>query len=647
MNTLLTFVPEKFVNALGWTIFHSLWQGMIIGIILFLIFKFRRNLSSQARYLLGVFTLAAIFTLSLFTFLIAYHPVFSQADFVSYSSASISNLAGIYERADELSVLNPVSSGWQQSLIRTFDFVSIVWFIGVLLLAVRLAGGMLVINGMRRQEISPLPAGWEQRLQMLAVKTGISGSITYLQSQKVRVPVVIGMLRPVVLIPAMIISGLPADQLESIIVHELAHIRRHDFLINILQSIMEALFFYHPVVWIISENVRQEREKCCDDYTVRVCGKVSIYARALACLSELQITATIPSIAITGNKKNIVHRVERLINNQKMKTNTTERLIAGLVLTTSVLIITLSTGATFKPSGFAQMESQIEMPLMDKIAAVPVNDPEPVAEPAAIADPAAIPEPASIILPSPAVPGDTTGRHERDKMDIKDNTITREFHNKEGEDQEMKFVVKQGKVKELYVDGQKIPDDEFSKYQKEIDVTMKDLQDMEQDLKLARVELDNVDFDKIREQIQIDLEHFKDLEMKDLQEEMQKLQEDQIKMQMDEKALQAEIEQAMKDVQIDQEKMLKDMELGMAELQEGMAMLGAEDIQKMMDEALKSVQEIEEAMKEIKEIDFAEIEKDIQAALQNLDEEKFNMEKEKKNIDEMIEELEKLELDEK
>lgn len=643
MKNLATFIPENIINALGWTIFHSLWQGLIIGLILFLIFKYRRNISAQTRYILGVFSLAAIFTSSLFTFFIAYHSHSSHAEFVTFSSASISNLAGFSGRADELSILNPISSGWPQSLIRTFNFVSIIWFIGVLLLAMRLAGGMLIINGMRRQGVSPLPAAWEQRMKMLAVKMGLRRSITYLQSQKVRVPTVIGILRPVVLIPAMIISGLPADQLETIIVHELAHIRRHDFLINIMQSIMEALFFYHPVVWIISENVRLEREKCCDDYTIKVCGKVSLYARALAWLSELQITATIPSVAITGNKKNIVHRVERLINNKKMKTNTTERLIAGLVLVTSVLVLTLSTGATFKPSGFAQLESQIELPLMDKIAAVPVTDPEPVAEPAAIVDPA-------------AVPADTSGQHERDKMDIKDNTVTREFHNKEGENQEMKFVVKQGNVKELYVDGQKIPDDEFSKYQKEIDVTMEDLQDMEQDLKHARVELDNVDFDKIREEIQIDMEHFKEFEMKDLQEEMQKLQEDQVKMQLDEKALQEEIEQAMKDVQIDQEKMLKDMELGLAELEEGMAMFEKEDIQKMMDEALISVQEIdhdkiqqeiEEALKVIKEIDFAEIEKEMQATMQNMEIEKVNLNKEKKNIDEMIEELEKLELEKK
>jgi len=714
MKTLVTFIPDNLIHALGWTIFHSIWQGMIIGLILFLVFRYRRNISSQTRYLLGVFALAAILISSLLTFFIAYHPLPSQAEFVSLSSSSISSLANIPEGTDELSILNPISLGWQQSVIRTFDFVSFTWFIGVLLLTFRLAGGMRVIHGIRRQGVSPLSAEWEERMQVLAHRVGLHRSVTYLQSNTVRVPIVIGVLRPVILIPAMIISGLPAEQLETIIVHELAHIKRNDFLINIVQSIMEALFFYHPVVWIISENVRQEREKCCDDYAVKVCGKVSLYIRALACLSEMQISSVIPSVAITGNKKSIIHRVERLINNKKMKNNTTERLFAGLALVISVLVITLSTGATLKPSSFAQMESMFDLNFIDKKVVVPVTDPEPLAEPAtipeptsvvesatfpeptAVAEPATFPDPvtvaeptavAGVSLPGHPLPADTSHVHHRDKIEIKDNTVTREFHNKEGDDHEMKFVVKQGKVKELYVDGKRIPDNEFSNYQKEIDVTLEDLQDMEHDLKHAKEELEHIDFDKITEDIHMEMEHFKEHEMKDLHEEMQKLHDEQLKHHLDEEEMRREIEEAMLDVKIDQEKMeeemikaqeeitkameefeqgnhelseeefkqvMKDMELGLAEAKEGMEMMETEEMQRLMDEALQSVQkidfeemqrEIEEAMKEIKEIDFAEIEKEMQFAMQNMEEEKLNLAKEKKNIDEMIEELEKLELD--
>jgi bla regulator protein BlaR1 len=170
MKTLVTFIPDNVIHALGWTIFHSVWQGMIIGLILYLIFRYRRNISSQTRYLLGVFALAAIFTSSLLTFFIAYHPLSSQVEFVTLSPPSISSLAGIFEGAEDLSVLNPISSGWQQIVIRTFDFVSIIWFIGVLLLALRLAGGMRVIHGMRRQGVSPLQLHGKRECNCLLIK---------------------------------------------------------------------------------------------------------------------------------------------------------------------------------------------------------------------------------------------------------------------------------------------------------------------------------------------------------------------------------------------------------------------------------------------------------------------------------------------
>jgi bla regulator protein BlaR1 len=158
MKSLVTIIPDNVVNALGWTIFHSLWQGLIIGLILLMIFKFRPNISSQARYVLGVLALAAIFFSSLFTFHVANDPILSHADFITYSPGGISLVADISETTDKLSVGPRVLSGWQQRLTGTFDFVSIIWFVGVLLLTMRLAGGMMVVRGMRRLEVLAMPA---------------------------------------------------------------------------------------------------------------------------------------------------------------------------------------------------------------------------------------------------------------------------------------------------------------------------------------------------------------------------------------------------------------------------------------------------------------------------------------------------------
>jgi beta-lactamase regulating signal transducer with metallopeptidase domain len=697
MKSIHAFIPGNVIDALGWTIFHSVWQGMIIGLILVLILRLRRNLSPEARYLLGVLSLAAIFFSSLLTFAIAFQPAATTPQMVDHVHGYVSVHAGISRAEDDITSL----SVWKEYLTGSFDYVSMVWFIGVLLLTIRLTGGLLVIRSMRWQQVSPLPEGWEKRLRHLALGMGLRRPVTFLQSQKVRVPTAIGILKPVVLVPAMIISGWPAEQLETIMVHELAHIRRHDFLINILQSVMEAVLFYHPVVWIISDNIRQEREKCCDDHTVRICGKVTTYARALASLGALQITAAVPSVALTGHKKNIKNRVERLINDKKMKTNATERIIAGLVLLTSVLLITLSTGATLKPAGFEQREARPVLPLMVQAGEDPPaapttpaeatlpetpspsaesTNPDPPATPSVAtlpAAPALTPAvqalPAQVMAPHtppamtapPALPVppamhqhastfyvDTSLRHNRAGLEVRDNAVIRDFHNKKGEDQKMKFVIRQGKVKELYVDGKKIPENEFSVYQDEIDITMEDLQEMEKDLKSARSELDNIDFNRIKEDIRVDLEGFREENMEQLQEEMKRLQEEQLAIQLDKEELQREIQQAMEDVHIEREEIQQELMIA----RENMATIDEDQIREMMDEAVKSIQkvdyekiqrEIESAIKEMKEIDMAKIKKDMQDALQQLDEEKIKMEQEKRNMDDMIEELEKLELDKK
>ncbi len=124
MKSLATIIPDNVINALGWTIFHSLWQGLIIGLILLMIFKFRSNISSQARYVLGVFALAAIFFSSLFTFLVAFDPISSHADLISYTSGGISGVADISETADILSPGPLVLSGWQQTTDRDFLILS-------------------------------------------------------------------------------------------------------------------------------------------------------------------------------------------------------------------------------------------------------------------------------------------------------------------------------------------------------------------------------------------------------------------------------------------------------------------------------------------------------------------------------------------
>jgi beta-lactamase regulating signal transducer with metallopeptidase domain len=185
-----------------------------------------------------------------------------------------------------------------------------LWTCGVGLLALRLAVGWGIVRRLRRQGEAPRDLGWNARLERLRVRLGVSAPVRLLCSASASVPMVIGWLRPVVLVPASLLAGLTPHQLEAVLAHELAHIRRHDYLVNLLQNIVETLFFYHPAVWWVSRQIRTEREHCCDDLAAAICGSTLDYARALTALAELRHTSGVFGLAATGGS--LVNRIARL-----------------------------------------------------------------------------------------------------------------------------------------------------------------------------------------------------------------------------------------------------------------------------------------------------------------------------------------------
>ena len=192
--------------------------------------------------------------------------------------------------------------------------ILLVWFVGVAVLTLRLLAGWLWVQRLRSHGTSPAPAGWQQMASRLAKRLHIDGRakpIQLLESALVEVPTVIGWLRPVVLMPTSALAGMGPQQLEAILAHELAHIRRHDYLVNLLQTLVETLLFYHPAVWWLSRRIRIERENCCDDLAVSLCGDPYTYAKALADLEALRGDSSRLVLAATGGS--LLYRVRRLI----------------------------------------------------------------------------------------------------------------------------------------------------------------------------------------------------------------------------------------------------------------------------------------------------------------------------------------------
>src|SRR5207253_9760034 len=163
--------------------------------------------------------------------------------------------------------------------------------------------------------------------------------IKLLESAAVEVPTVIGWIRPIVLLPAASLSGLSMQQIEMVLAHELAHIRRHDFIINLMQSVVETLLFYHPAVWWISRRIRVEREHCCDDLAVAVFGNPLQYARALTRFEELRLDA---QSVLAANGGSLIARIRRLVVAKAESANWSSRWAAGAALITVVAVILIA-----------------------------------------------------------------------------------------------------------------------------------------------------------------------------------------------------------------------------------------------------------------------------------------------------------------
>src|SRR5260370_19043832 len=152
------------------------------------------------------------------------------------------------------------------------------WFLGVLILSLRTAGGLFLMERMRRKEIKPVGRELHEKFLALQRKMGLDRVIRYCECYRLDAPAVVGWFRPVVLLPMRALTGLTEEQIEAVMAHELAHIRRFDCFVNLFQIATETLLFYHPAVWSVSQRIRAERQNCCDDEAIAVCGDAVNYA---------------------------------------------------------------------------------------------------------------------------------------------------------------------------------------------------------------------------------------------------------------------------------------------------------------------------------------------------------------------------------
>ncbi len=296
MNALL-------IDRLGWTLLHSLWQLAALALAMMLMLEMLRLLqiaSARSRYFCAALTMLAMALAVPVTFL------FLQADLSSHHSASMDpataaghgTLVPSPPKAMDTSTLATSATTtappptWRQRISSVVQpwLTTIVggWLMGVVLLAIRPVTGWCAVRRLRKLGTSPVPPTVLDQLHRAARRLGVAPTVQVVQSWLVQIPAVVGWLRPVILLPIGTLNGLTPLQLEAVLAHELAHIRRHDYLVNLLQTLVETLLFYHPAVWWVSHQMRLEREDCCDDLALLVCSDRHQYARTLLALDELR-----------------------------------------------------------------------------------------------------------------------------------------------------------------------------------------------------------------------------------------------------------------------------------------------------------------------------------------------------------------------
>ena len=304
MNAIQMLPREPWVQRLGWALIHFLWQGGLIASV----YAIARIgiIRPRVRYFLACAALVAMIAAPVLTFVRSAPsgPIPSHAAHPRAESSPRSE----WSTTPTASSADPGHSYWLDEVMPWFVTA---WFLGTGMLWLRLTAQCILVTRIRSTSASAAGAEWQRTVEKLSQRIRISRPVKLLTSSRVEVPAVIGWLRPVVLMPIGALAGLPVDHIEALLAHELAHIRRHDYIVNILQRVAEAALFYHPAVWWLSEQVRQEREHCCDDIAISITGDAVVYAEALADLEASRPAHLSPALAANGGS--LESRIARLL----------------------------------------------------------------------------------------------------------------------------------------------------------------------------------------------------------------------------------------------------------------------------------------------------------------------------------------------
>jgi beta-lactamase regulating signal transducer with metallopeptidase domain len=359
------------VERIGWVLVHSLWQFAVVALLAIVLRRALQRFSATIRYGALLAAMSAMVIVPVATWFSSWSADAPEVGTKLGLAQTPENVSPSHDGNDPMARerlyasssveratqphASPLRSGhatgaliswWSTVKTRVHPWLAqivLVWLAGVMVVAVRPMLSWHTVRRLKRAGVSPVAGVVQSVLQRTAARLRLTRAVQVLESTLVHTPVVLGYFRPVILLPMCLLTDLPGAQLESILAHELAHIRRHDYLVNLLQAVVETLFFYHPAVWWLSRQIRNERENCCDDVAMATVGNRADYGRALLAIEELRARSTALSVAARGGS--LLARIRRIAGHESAPSFAASGSILGLVLASIVIFGAATWGA--------------------------------------------------------------------------------------------------------------------------------------------------------------------------------------------------------------------------------------------------------------------------------------------------------------
>jgi GWxTD domain-containing protein len=337
MTEIETWIQSPWAIALAKTLLHSVWEAGLVAFALAACLRFVRL--SRLRYTAACTALAVIIVISAGTFIFVAPAAFQGRPqrFLSLGWP----LQGPDAPAGAAAYVP------RSTFQRVLPWITPVWLLGVLLSNLCRAAGWAASERLRRLAACNAPEAWVLRLNSIRSRMNVTRVVALLESSRTQIPIVIGYARPAILLPVGLLTGMPAEQIELILMHELAHISRADYLFNMLQTVAESIMFYNPAVWWISNVIRTERENCCDDIVIETTNAAPLYAAALTALEENRSNQMEVAMAATGGS--LIKRVRRILRQSEPQTSA-----AVPMLSAAAVIVLIGGLLAAHPSALSQ-----------------------------------------------------------------------------------------------------------------------------------------------------------------------------------------------------------------------------------------------------------------------------------------------------